>query len=196
MKKIIPEDSVLVPDSAKRMFQGMIFDVYQWPQQLFDGSSYTFEMLKRPDTVSVICVVDGKLLIIDDEQPHLGIRQSFPGGRVDETDESIQSAAEREVREETGFSFKNWRLVRVWQPYRKMEWFIHVWLAWDVTGRQAAHPDAGEKIDLKTVDFETLKGLVSKRTGYLGDSISIFEHLDNIDQLLALPEFRGKSVDR
>ena len=196
MNKIIPEDSVLLPDSAKLMFQGMIFDVYQWPQRLFDGSEHTFEMLKRPDTVSAICVVDGKLVIIDDEQPHLGARQSFPGGRVDETDASIQSAAEREVREETGFSFRNWRLVKVWQPYRKMEWFIHVWLAWDVADRQAANLDAGEKIDLKLVDFETLKGLVMKRTGYLGDSVSIFEGLDNLDQLLAVPEFQGRTIDR
>jgi len=196
MKKVIPVDAVLVPDQAQRAFQGMIFDVYQWPQQLFDGSEHTFEMLKRPDTVSVICVVDGKLVIIDDEQPHLGTRQSFPGGRVDPADASIQSAAKREVLEETGFSFKNWRLVRVWQPYRKMEWFIHVWLAWEVDSRQAPNLDAGERIDLKLVDFQVLKGLVMKRTGYLGDSVSIFEDLDNLDQLLALPEFRGRTIDR
>jgi len=196
MKKIIPEDSVLVPDQAKRAFGGMIFDVYQWPQELFDGTSHVFEMLKRPDTVSVICVVDGRLLIINDEQPHLGSRQSFPGGRVDETDADIRAAAEREVREETGYSFKNWRLVRVWQPYRKMEWFIYVWLAWDVAGQQAAKLDAGEKIDVQTVDFQTLKSLVMKRTGYLGDSVSIFEHLEKLDDLLLLPEFQGQMIDR
>jgi 8-oxo-dGTP pyrophosphatase MutT (NUDIX family) len=196
MKKTIPDDSVLIPDSAERKFQGMIFDVYQWPQKLFDGSEHNFEMLKRPDTVSVICIVDDKLAIINDEQPHLGIRQSFPGGRVDETDTTIQSAAEREVREETGFTFRNWRLVKVWQPYRKMEWFIHVWLAWDVAGRQTPDLDAGERIDLKLVDFETLKNLVMQRTGYLGDSVLIFENLENLDQLLALPEFQGRTIDR
>src|SRR5664279_401756 len=119
MKKLIPEDSVLVPDQAERVFQGKIFDVYQWPQKLFDGSEYTFEMLKRVDTVSVICVVDGKLLVIDDEQPHLGSRQSFPGGRVDNEDETIEAAAQREILEETGYSFKHWRLIKVSQPYRK-----------------------------------------------------------------------------
>jgi ADP-ribose pyrophosphatase len=196
MKKIIPDDCVLIPDQAECVFRGMIFDTYQWPQQLFDGSSYTFEMLKRTDTVTAICIVEDKLLIINDEQPHLGSRQSFPGGRVDKTDADIRAAAEREVREETGYSFKNWRLVRVWQPYRKMEWFIHVWLAWDVAGQQEPHLDAGEKIDLQKVDFPTLKGLVMKRTGYLGDSISIFEDRDKLEDLLALPEFKGQTVDR
>ncbi|HEX5744244.1 MAG TPA: hypothetical protein VFX84_02225, partial [Candidatus Saccharimonadales bacterium] len=78
MKKVIPQDSVLVPDGAELAFKGMIFDVYQWPQKLFDGSEHRFEMLKRPDTANVICVVDDKILVLDDEQPHLGKRQSFP----------------------------------------------------------------------------------------------------------------------
>lgn len=196
MKKIIPPNAVLIPDQAKRVFEGMIFDVYQWPQKLFDGSEHTFEMLKRTDTVSVICVVDGKLLVIEDEQPHLGSRTSFPGGRVDQSDDDVEAAARREILEETGYTFKNWRLVRVWQPYRKMEWFVYVWLAWDVIDHQAAAPDAGEKITLQMVDFPALKDLVLKRTGYLGDSISIFENLNNIEELLALPEFQGQTVDR
>ncbi len=196
MQKIIPADSVLVPDAADRVFEGKIFDVYQWPQEMFDGSSHTFEMLKRPDTVSVICVVDDKILVIDDEQPHHGSRKSFPGGRVDESDTSIKAAAQREVLEETGYSFKNWRLVRVSQPYRKMEWFVHVWLAWDVAGKQDSNLDAGEKITLHNLAFNELKELVINRTGYLGESISLFENTENLDQLLSLPKFMGHTVDR
>lgn len=57
MKKVIPDNAVLVPDAAQHVFEGMIFDVYQWPQKLFDGSEHTFEMLKRPDTVVVKIVM-------------------------------------------------------------------------------------------------------------------------------------------
>jgi len=35
---------------AQRVFKGIIFDVYQWKQKMFDGSQGIFEMLKRPDT--------------------------------------------------------------------------------------------------------------------------------------------------
>lgn len=196
MKKVIPADSVLVPDGAKLAFEGMIFDVYQWPQQLFDGSEHTFEMLKRADTVTAICVVDNKILVIDDEQPHLGSRQSFPGGRVDDSDVSIEAAAQREVLEETGYSFDNWRLIKVSQPYRKMEWFVYVFLAWDVAGQQSPHLDPGEKITVQALDFDTVKSLVLQKVGYLGESSTIFEPCDSLDQLLALPGFQGQTVDR
>ena len=196
MKKLIPKNSVLVPDQAVRVFQGKIFNVYQWPQKLFDGSEHTFEMLKRTDTVSVICVVDGKLLVIDDEQPHLGSRQSFPGGRVDPEDATIEAAARREILEETGFSFKNWRLIKISQPYRKMEWFVYVFLAWDEAKRQQPNLDAGEKITVRQLSFDDVRELVFVRKGYLGESIDIFETAKDLDGLLALPEFSGQEVDR
>lgn len=196
MKKVIPNDAVLIPDQAERAFKGMIFDVYQWPQKLFDGSEHRFEMLKRPDTVTAICVVEDKILAINDEQPHLGARRSFPGGRVDPEDASVEAAIRREVAEETGYSFRNWRLVKVWQPYRKMEWFIYVLLAWDVAGQQAAKLDAGEKITVQALPFNELKALVINRVGYLGESAPLFEPVEDLEQLLALPEFEGQTVDR
>ncbi len=201
MKKVIPKDSVLVPDQAELAFKGMIFDVYQWPQKLFDGSEHRFEMLKRPDTVNAICVVDGKILVLDDEQPHLGSRQSFPGGRIDDpSDTSVEVAAKREILEETGYSFNNWRLIKVAQPYRKMEWFVYLMLAWDVAGKQKPVLDPGEKITARHMDFDELRALVlekdRKGESYLGESIDIFESLGSLDELMALPEFTGREVDR
>lgn len=197
MKKVVPKQAVLIPEQAKRVFEGMIFDVYQWPQALFNGSEHTFEMLKRPDTAVVIAVVDDKVLVLDDEQPHFGMRQSFPGGRVDpEDDDSIQAAAEREVSEETGYSFQNWRLIRVVQPHLKIEWFVYLWLAWDVADKQAPRLDAGEKIKVHEVPFKDLKKLVLDKQGYLAESLSVIEPLESVEQLLQLPEFAGREVDR
>ena len=52
------------PPQAKRVFKGMIFDVYQWEQEMYDGSTHTFEKIIRPDTVLVIPVTeDGKIII-------------------------------------------------------------------------------------------------------------------------------------
>src|SRR5580700_6982763 len=63
MKKVIPATSVLIPDEARAIFHGQIFDAYQWSQALFDGSNHTFEMLKRPDTVVAICIVDDEKIL-------------------------------------------------------------------------------------------------------------------------------------
>lgn len=199
MQKLIPKDSVLTPPQAVQMFKGQIFDVYQWQQQLFDGSSHTFEMLKRPDTVVVICVVGDKILVIDDEQPYTGTLKSFPGGRVDKEDETIEAAAKREVLEETGYSFKNWRLIRVWQPHLKMEWFVHLLLAWDVAGKQDPNLDAGEKITPHSLSFDELKSLVADKSSYLGESTAmeaLVQEVDGLEKLLALPQFTGRTVDR
>jgi ADP-ribose pyrophosphatase len=196
MKKIIPNDAVLVPDTAELKFQGEIFGVYQWLQEMYDGTSQTFEMLKRADTVTAICIIDDQILVIDDEQPHLGTRTSFPGGRVDDTDESIEAAGKREVLEETGYSFKNWRLIKVTQPYRKMEWFVHVLLAWDVESIQEPKFDPGEKITLKKVPFGDLKQRVLEDKDYLGESRDIFGELSSAQELLGFSEFIGKTVNR
>ena len=196
MKKLIPNNAVLIPESAKLAFKGMIFDVYQWPQQLFDGSEHTFEMLKRPDTVVVMAIVDGKILVIDDEQPHFGMRQSFPGGRVDDSDESIESAAQREVQEETGYAFKKWRIVRVMQPHLKIEWFVYLLVAWDVESKGETHLDAGEKIKVHEISFAELKELVLNKAGYLGESLSVIENVNSLDDILQLPEFVGQTVER
>lgn len=194
MKKIVPPNAVLIPATAKSVFEGVIYNVYQWQQELFDGSQATFEMLRRPDTVSVICVVDGKVLMIKEEQPHRGERLSFPGGRVDEEDETILSAAKREVLEETGYSFKQWRLVKVWQPQHKIEWFIYVFIAWDSAEVVASQLDAGEKIDIELLSFDKAKQIIARETS-LGEAKELFEPLADIAGLLALPEFEGKEVE-
>ncbi len=196
MKKIIPEDNVLVPDQAECVFRGKIFDVYQWPQELFDGSQQTFEMLKRTDTVTVIGVVEDKIIIIDDEQPHFGGRKSFPGGRVDETDETVLGAAKREMLEETGYSFDNWRLIEVRQPYRKIEWFVYVYLASKPAGQQAPHLDGGEKIASSNISFSELKELILSGTGYLSESRTVVKSLNNLEELLAVPAYSGPEVER
>lgn len=196
MQKIIPEDSVLVPDQAECVFKGMIFDVYQWEQELFDGSKHTFEMLKRADTVNAIAVVDGKILVLDDEQPHLGKRRSLPGGRVDDTDTRLEFAIQRELREETGYSFQNWRLIKVQQSYRKIEWFTYTFLATDVSGQEAPELDPGEKISVELLDFDAFKAAVAEDTDYLGEARDILASVNNLDELQALSEFTGRSVDR
>jgi len=196
MNKLIPGDGLLIPETAKLVFAGEIFDVYQWQQKLFDGSEDTFEMLKRPDTVTVIPIAGDKVLTIEDHQPYTGVRLSFPGGRVDKSDASTLIAAQREVKEETGYEFENWRLVNVTQPHAKLEWFIYFYIAWDGRKTSEPHLDPGEKIALKEQTFADAKNFVVTKSGYLGESAELFAKSGSLEELLALPEFKGKEADR
>lgn len=155
----LPEGAVLVPENATKVFTGEIFDVYQWPQEQFDGSVKTFEMLKRPDTVLIIAVTDdGAILACNEEQPGGIIRkQHLPAGRVDVSDESILAAAQRELKEETGYSFANWRLFDIVQPEKKIEWFVYTFIARSEVGISEPKPDVGEKIELTSVSLEMLR---------------------------------------
>lgn len=195
MRKIIPEDAILIPDKAERVFGGMIYDVYQWEQANFDDSVATFEMLKRSDTVIVMAIKGNSLLVLEDDQPHRGMILTFPGGRVDPEDSDPLAAAKRELREETGFEFANWRLVQVVQPQLKLEWFVYAFVAWEFThqGDQAHEP--GEKIKVLQKSFAETRELISQ--GKLrGGHQRLFETTDNLEDMRNLPEFQGKMIER
>lgn len=152
-----------LPPNAKRVFKGMIFDVYQWQQQMYDGSTHTFERLKRPNTVIVIPVTeDGKIIICDQEQPDREPFLSVIGGRIDEGEDALE-AGKRELLEETGYSSDNWVLYEQIQPFTKMEWEIFTYVARGCKKVAEQNLDGGEKIELKFVSFEEFIELLASK---------------------------------
>lgn len=154
IRRVIPQNAHLVPANAKQVFKGVIFDVYQWQQELFDGSLATFEMLKRPDTVLVIAIKDDKIVVQKESQPYYGESLDIPGGRHDVPTEDEFDCAKRELLEETGMVFANWKLVEAYQQAHKIEAFVYVFVATDFVRQQASKPDAGEKISVKLLSFD------------------------------------------
>lgn len=182
MPKILPVGARLVPTFAKKVFEGEIFDVYQWQQELYDGSHATYEMLKRPDTVCILAVDEQGEIIVTDEEQSGGIvrKNTLPLGRV-ESGESTLAAAKREMREETGYEFNNWKLIAISQPEKKIEWFVYLYLASEVSGVFEAALDPGERIVVKRADYETVKRGVGKYVPVM------YEH-DSIDSLIHVKE--------
>jgi len=198
MQKILPSNAALLPDTVECVYKGRIFEVYTWPQTMFDGSTKTFEMLKRPDTVQIIAVKGKQILLVLDEQPGRPPTLHFPGGRADEHDESWEAAAKRELREEAGLTCANWKLVDVQQPVIKIEWFAPIFVATDITeqGEQKLDP-GGEKISLEWHDFDDVRQRVlSGEQQMMQYLIPFFNRVKTLEQLLALPVFKGVSVDR
>lgn len=192
MPRVLPTNASTIPGHATRVFKGEIFDVYQWPQELYDGSTATFEMLRRADKVMLLCVKDDRIALITEEQPNRPIYTQLPGGRVDEGEE-WQVAAERECLEELGFKFKNWRLIDVRQPAIKIEWFVAAYLATDCIFEGERSLDPGEKITIEYKTFDEAKAFIVSNTEPFNASMrAIFEAANTIEDLKALPEFKGK----
>jgi 8-oxo-dGTP pyrophosphatase MutT (NUDIX family) len=145
-----------IPPHAKKVFEGKLFDVYQWEQELFDGSTATFEKLKRTDTVVAIPVLPNKkLLLVEDEQPGRDTTISFPGGRVD-GEESAEAAVARELLEETGYEASKLTLWKAVQPVSKVDWALYFFIAYGCKKTAEAHLDAGERIKAREVTLDEL----------------------------------------
>ncbi len=149
-----------MPENAKKVFEGVMFDVYQWPQELYDGSTATFERASRPDTVEVIPSNGEKILIQKQEQPtYPKPFYSFPGGRV-EKGEVMVSAAKREFLEETGCASDTWELMHEVQPSGHVDWTISVFTAKNCKKVSEMSLDPGEKIEPIWVTFDELIDLI------------------------------------
>ena len=137
------------PPQASRVFKGILTDVYQWPQVMYDGSTRTFECYVRHDTVAVIPFLDADtVLLTHQEQPGRSAFWDVPGGRVDD-DETLEQAAVREFHEETGYDAMT---LELW-TMRRYEGLSHfeegIYVAKDLTrGEHGNHDRAGEKITL------------------------------------------------
>lgn len=189
MRTFIPKDVKLIPPEAKRVFQGVIYDVYQWPQEMFDGSTATFEMLKRPDTVRVLAIKDDKIVVQEQEQPHAGFFYDLPSGRHDIEAEDELAAAQRELLEETGMAFNTWKLIQAFQPHTKIEWLVYTFLATDFESEVPQKLDAGEKITVTLKTLDEIKALLEDPNArYLAKDI--FESTQIMDELFALPDIR------
>ena len=160
-----------IPSHAIKVFSGIIFDVYQWQQEMFDGSFKTFEMVKRLDTVSGICVTrDKKIIMTKQEQPGSQPFYSVPSGRV-EREELPLDAFLRELKEETGY--ESYNVVPYQMPFptrlSKVEWNIYNYLAKNCNKISDQNLDNGERIEIMLLNWDDFVSFVC---------LPDFRHLD------------------
>ncbi len=159
-----PNSRQPMPENAQRVFQGKIFDVYQWEQELFNGSKTIFEKLKRPDTAYVIPITSLKKLILTEQtQPGGSSFIGLLGGRI-EDGERPEEGAKRELLEEAGMTAESLVLLDSFQFLPKIDWAIYCFIAKDCKIVREQSLDAGEHIKLIEVSFDEFLDLVGQET--------------------------------
>lgn len=153
----------MIPKNAKMVFKGKIFEVWQWEQQMFDGSTEIFERLKRPNTAEIITLVGDKIMIQEQEQPGKPPFTSLPGGRCDKGENPL-SAAKRELLEETGYTSSDWELLLEQNPVGKIEWTVYTYIARNCKKVQSPSLDSGERIETKLINFDEFLALADDPT--------------------------------
>lgn len=151
------------PPNAKLIHRGPIIDLWQWEQEMFDGTTEIFECITRQDTVTIIPFLNADTVLLTKQiQPHKDPFLDFPGGRLD-PGESNLDAAKRELEEETGYKAKRW-----------MEWHNLInkgmnrfnetlFIAAGLHNGASPHLDAGEKIELVPTPWPQFKEMCLKR---------------------------------
>jgi 8-oxo-dGTP pyrophosphatase MutT (NUDIX family) len=151
-----------IPKDARKVYTGKIFDVYQWQQTLFDGSTESFEKIKRADTVNVIPVTrEGRLILSEQEQPGAPPFIGVLGGRI-ERGEDPEDAAQRELREEAGIRSGKMVLWHSEQFIEKIDWAVYTFIAKECEIVVEPSLDPGEKIKLIYVTFHEFVDIVAQ----------------------------------
>lgn len=155
-----PESAQPLPKHAKKVFSGILFNVWQWQQKMFDGSVQTFEKVSRNSSVGVLAITkDKKIILTIQEQPNMKEFISLIGGVVDRGEE-IEHAAHRELLEESGHQTDNLELWYSVQPVTKVEWPIYLYVARNCEKVAESNLDAGEKIKLKYVTWQEFLDII------------------------------------
>jgi ADP-ribose pyrophosphatase len=177
-----------LPEQAKKVFQGKIFSVHQWEQEMFDGSTETFEMLKRPSTIQIIVTQGDKILLNRQSQPHKHDYLSLYGGRAEENEDPLVTA-KRELLEESGLTSEDWELFNVASPVAKIDWEIYYFIARNCQKTAEPHLDPGEKIEQIACTFEEFLKFVEE-DDYLAKDLAL--EMFRMQKAGKLEEFKQK----
>ena len=165
-----------LPENARLAYEGKLFDVYEWDQKLYDGTMAVFEKIVRSDTVTIFPILDdGRIILINDSQPHRETILTSPAGRV-EPGETPEEAASRELLEETGYASNRWEPFYTMTPIGKIDWMVYAYIAKGAKKVQEPTLDAGEKIEVLFVTFDELINVVGKGDTYRDDFTQVVLH--------------------
>lgn len=144
-----------MPSDAELVFEGVRSRVYQWDQELYDGSVARFERAQYPDGAFALPILEnGNILLTKQEQPGRPEFISLPGGMIDADDATPLEAAKRELLEETGYVSDSWHTWTTFEGIGNSLAYVSYFIARNCKRIAPICGDGGEKIELFEVSFE------------------------------------------
>ncbi len=150
-----------------------------------DGAEHTFFVIENPDWVNIIALTKEKQIVLIEQFRH-GISEiilELPGGMIDEN-EPAETAARRELLEETGFSADEFILLGKSRPNPAINnnWIYH-YLALDCEKTQETAFDEHESVITKLVPLSEIEKLI--KDGKITHSLVVagFYYLNLHDKL-------------
>lgn len=150
-----------LPPHARQVFKGEIFEVWQWKQEMFDGTTEIFERIWRYPSVEVIATVGDKIMLEEQDQPDHPNFLSLVSGRADRSQDML-AEAQRELLEETGYRSDDWHLLWKEGGEGKVMHEVHYFAARDCEKVREQQLDAGERITLKLITFDDMLALADE----------------------------------
>ncbi|EKE06959.1 MAG: NUDIX hydrolase [uncultured bacterium] len=187
------KNTMKIPKNAKKVFTGVLFDVYQWPQKMFDGTFKTFEKLSRKHSIQVLAITtDKKIIVLKEQHPDIKPFYGVIGGGQEGKETPLQTA-KRELQEETGYTAKKWELIDVETPSSKLDWTIYTYLAKDAEKTHEQKLDSGEKVEVMKVSFTEFMKYATNHN-FMSTGLSFY--LLKLNYHKKLGEFKKKLFDK
>ena len=104
--------------SSRDIFKGFILDVKVDEIRQPDGNIGTRELIRHIGAVCIVPVTDDGKVIMENQYryPIAQLIQEIPAGKLDAADEDRLEAAQRELREETGYTADEWIDMGLYYP--------------------------------------------------------------------------------
>lgn len=121
--------------ASEELLKGRFLHVFRDTVRLPNGSESTREYIVHPGAVMIVPLLDDGRLVLERQfrYPMQRAMIEFPAGKLD-PGEDILACARRELREETGYSAREWARAGVLHPVISYSTeFIEIWFARGLT---------------------------------------------------------------